>query len=116
MVGATGIIATVPGNCVIPALPRYIIKVLLNYGLLTHPTCWQTIITILVQLVLLFEGISIIGETLVKKCKLVVEDLMRAQCSCGQWSYVGLTAEAHLSIKKLYKYHLPRPIKKAKRK
>jgi hypothetical protein len=51
------------------------------------------------------------------KHKLQIADLMRAKCSCGQWEYVGITAEASASIKKIYQYHyaLDVPVKKTKK-
>lgn len=49
------------------------------------------------------------------KHRLIFEDVMRAKCSCGEWAYIGLTAEANASIKKVYRYHtelqtLPRKV------
>jgi hypothetical protein len=50
------------------------------------------------------------------KHKLVFENMMAAQCSCGEWKYVGLSPEARLGIEKIYKYHLPSKKKAKKRK
>jgi hypothetical protein len=51
-----------------------------------------------------------------KKCKLVIANLIEAKCSCGEWTYIGMTPEAQSAIQKVYNYHLPATIKKLKAK
>lgn len=39
------------------------------------------------------------------KHKLILEGMMQATCSCGQWRYVGIMAEASKAIEKVHSYH-----------
>jgi len=48
------------------------------------------------------------------KHKLILDGMMSAKCSCGEWRYVGILSEASKAIKKIFSYHIM-PVAKSKR-
>lgn len=48
------------------------------------------------------------------KHKLILDGMMSAKCSCGEWRYVGILSEANKAIRKVFSYHAT-PVRKVKK-